>query len=277
MYNKPEESVRKKFWDGKGENGTQLDFSTEGFQAAVDRARKDMMPRNLKRINPDDKALKKDLYDTLSTSFKEWFTGTSEDFNTWHHTTCERVLKNLNDYYTKPDGSSVLYGKAQKIVNMTMKNLYCLDGAKDYEEKFKDCHMPLDSFILEWLYRKSQNAAGVEKLKRNKMSSWSNIQYGEDENCNPSEEKDSEYTYQFYVKTIREIISGKDSPYHNLTPFQAEFYIWPEIQKRLACEAFVKAMKDPDDPDNTQSNLSSLSDDELLKQVNKVCENIRIG
>jgi hypothetical protein len=47
------------------------------------------------------------------------------------------------------DPKAVTYGKAQKIVNMTMKQLYCFANALDYKESvFAFCHIPVDSIIL---------------------------------------------------------------------------------------------------------------------------------
>ena len=67
----------------------------------------------------------------------------------WHKECCDKILDCFNEYYD----NGVAYGKAQKIVNMTMKGIYCLDGAENYEDWFKHCHMALDSIILEWFKR----------------------------------------------------------------------------------------------------------------------------
>lgn len=49
------------------------------------------------------------------------------------------------------DVSKITYGKAQKIVNMTMKQLYCFDNAHTYRSSvFQYCHIPIDSVILEF-------------------------------------------------------------------------------------------------------------------------------
>ena len=53
------------------------------------------------------------------------------------------------------DGT-ITYGKAQKIVNMTMKQLYCFDNASDYKDTvFKFCHIPIDSIILDFFQIKN--------------------------------------------------------------------------------------------------------------------------
>ena len=43
------------------------------------------------------------------------------------------------------------YGLAQKFTNMSFKYLYCYADAVDFEDKFKDCHMPLDKYTIKWV------------------------------------------------------------------------------------------------------------------------------
>ena len=115
------------------------------------------------------------------------------------------------------------YGKAQKIVNMMFKHLYCLNGADAYKDYFKYCHMVLDNFTLEWFKR---------EVGEKRIVSWSNLIYKE-----PFADHND---YMFYQEKIRKYFMPTTSSKHTyigLTPFQAEFYIWPEIQLHLATEA----------------------------------------
>lgn len=52
------------------------------------------------------------------------------------------------------------------------------------------------------------------------------------------------YPYSFFVKTIRDYFSSDVAKknYNNLTPFQAEFYIWPEIQICLSAEELLSRL-----------------------------------
>ena len=152
------------------------------------------------------------------------------EFDTWHHETCELFLDVLNgegDFlaYTKVY-TSLQYGKAQKIVNMMFKHLYCLNGADAYAAHFEHCHMVLDNFTLEWF---------KQDLGEKRIESWSNLVYKK-----PSVDHDD---YLFYQEKIRNYflpaVSAKHT-YSGLTPFQAEFYIWPEIQWRMAAESLLR-------------------------------------
>lgn len=200
------------------------------------------------------------------------------DFDKWHHDACQCFLNVLKDYY-----EGIRYGKAQKIVNMMFKHLYCLDGvnsangAKNYDGYFEFCHMPLDSFTIEWFVRNVAewyNKRGkpnnkIEKIKIDRQNgpipNWSNIQFLDkfldnsgawwkynfgiyDSNADTRFEESqkirtddgkyiSHYHYMFFVTMIREYFKTSPGIYSGLTPFQAEFYIWPEIQLHLAAEA----------------------------------------
>lgn len=164
--------------------------------------------------------------------FVDYFTEACRDqtqFDDWHNETCELFLKILDgtgefQRYTKVY-TGLAYGKAQKIVNMMFKHLYCLNGADAWENYFEHCHLVLDNFTLEWFKR---------NLKQKRIESWSNLVYRKtsvDHN-----------DYLFYQEKIREHFLPKDSQTHTyagLTPFQAEFYIWPEIQWRMAAEGLL--------------------------------------
>lgn len=233
----------------------------EGRREAIHRAIKDLMARTLKRKEENKgKDFNKAIEDALLPNIYEWLNDSRKDFSEkafdeWHAKTCDKVLKVLQDYYTNNNETEVEYGKAQKIVNMTMKGLYCLKDADQKDRYFKHCHIPLDSFTLEWFKRAIVEQEGLSK---GKVDSWSTLQYGEinkptyivkrkktdetenqDNTAANKEANSSEYyTYKRIVDLIRmHFVNSKENPYKGLTPFQAEFYIWQEIQLHLATEA----------------------------------------
>lgn len=111
----------------------------------------------------------------------EWFCGEwalSEDsFDKWYNKACETVLDILRNHYI-----DIRYGKAQKIVNMTLKNMYCLQGAEKYDTQFENCHIALDSFTLEWFWRTcGEERDSKQKIRKGKIGSWSNLDYSEAE------------------------------------------------------------------------------------------------
>ena len=141
------------------------------------------------------------------------------------------------------------------------------------EEYFKHCHLTLDSFTLEWFHREVvdnwHDALGNiygKQITKGKTDSWSNLcfknvgatrkkrmeEYKSNSDMRCGGDKGEFYHYMFFVDTIREFFpSSNPQPQHmdeskftdeqkehkDRTPFQAEFYIWPNIQLHLTAEA----------------------------------------
>lgn len=104
------------------------------------------------------------------------------------------------------------YGKAQKIINMSFKYLFCCDDApgmiinSHYEKHFRYCHMPLDSYTLEWYKQKNNYKQKNYTWSKMEKDEYSEIQNGIRNNLNSSVD----------------------------TPLETEFKVWPEIQKERA-------------------------------------------
>lgn len=72
-----------------------------------------------------------------------------DKFNIKHSLSSDKAISRV-------DITKITYGKAQKIVNMTMKQLYCFDNAHIYKTSvFQYCHIPIDSVILEFFHLNS--------------------------------------------------------------------------------------------------------------------------
>lgn len=226
------------------------------FEKAVDFALRasfnDFNFRTLKKITgkqipPDCKGNPQTITDYLVDHLKScgfqkqfalYFNTAAPDahaFDDWHNKTCCLFLDALTGtgLYEK-----ILYGKAQKIVNMMFKHLYCLSGAEAYEAHFRHCHVTLDNFTLEWFKRY------IPPYKR--IESWSNLVYKD-----PFSDPSDYLFYQHHIRIFFQTAEGKKQ-YASLTPFQAEFYIWREIQLRLAAEAFTFELQ----PDDYKGNSS---------------------
>ena len=127
----------------------------EGRREAIHRAIKDLMARTLKRKEENKgKDFNKAIEDALLPNIYEWLNDSRKDFSEkafdeWHAKTCDKVLKVLQDYYTNNNETEVEYGKAQKIVNMTMKGLYCLKDADQKDRYFEHCHTATTSPWLQ--------------------------------------------------------------------------------------------------------------------------------
>lgn len=219
--------------------------------------------------------------------------GNKNKFNEQHDKWCQWFV----DYW------GMKYGQAQKIVNMAFKYMYCVwYGKKEYKEyleKCEVCHMPLDSFSLEWInrcYIKGKNLKKYAKdfddtvwnqkslkkevysLKQDKekgpIGSWSTLERGIDE------EKSLKCTYQFYVKLLHDELG-------DVSPLLVDFYVWPRMQMILSAEAFIKTFKEEENHNEDSDNLNKQNAErankyalvnldntlrEKLQQVNQITE-----
>ena len=153
-----------------------------------------------------------------------------------------KVCKKLKECFTEKE-TNITYGQTQKIVNMAFKYLYCLfyKYGKLKEGQFADCHMPLDSFSLEWFKRWiSANAKEYWKeegnFKKGSVGSWSSMEVS-----NYKDKEGIKYGYEVYLKYIREYC--EDYNKEKITPLELDFIVWPQIQKIMAAEAFIKTFE----------------------------------
>ena len=218
---------------------------------AVKNAYKDFTPRTVhlldKNIDPakvkevDEK--RKEVLGWLSEEFSNLFRNTPADFDfqKWHHETCESFLDKFDDAI---EGvyQEIKYGKAQKIVNMTFKYLYCFGGAEKYNNIFKQCHMPIDSFTLNWYWLEIiktgyiKSDTGKKILKDQLPNSWSDM---------------TEEQYDAIQKNIEAYLEDGKKQYKisdegliplPSKPFYAEFIIWAEEMKKAAQESMNKVL-----------------------------------
>lgn len=162
-----------------------------------------------------------------------------------------------------------------RIKDMAFKYLYCCKHDSAMEERFKACHMPLDSFSLEWFKRKfkeknfsnldsySENnkelpenlftKKGEKKLKAESIGSWSSMQTWE-EDC-----KKQEYPYEFYAHVIKQYCKE-----NSITPLQLDFIVWSKMQKIMAAESFIKTFKDDDEENKEVINSEELEPYDIL-------------
>ena len=185
----------------------------ERVQLAIDKAYRDMTPRTIKGHT---KAIKTASRDFLQQWFEAYFEKkhpqTKEAFDGKYYALCSEFLIRLNSALSKMGLQTQEFGKAQKIINMTFKYLYCLLPEK--RKWFTFCHMPLDSYTLNWYFEQSQSKSQNE--------TWSSL------------------TVERY-REIEEHINSlvENGVYSGLSPLEAEFIIW-SIEKK---NAVVKELK----------------------------------
>ena len=251
-------------------------FWTEGrskveinaIQESIKRAVGDIMARTLSVKEGAAWSLKEQLSSedgTLVSLFTKYFKeppfSNECEFDRWHRETSKQVLAILEAKYEQ-----VYYGKAQKILNMTFKNLYCTQfGAND--EYFKFCHMPFDSYTLEWAYRSVyplyKDSSG-NALTKGKTPSWSNLYSAPDQDI-----VDGKYTYEFLTARIRQYFEEHQS---SITVLQGEFVIWKNIQLEMAADGFYSQLLANYDENGKKAKLKEYRAKELTDKITAIRE-----
>ena len=96
---------------------------------------------------------------------REYFFKTKEEFEKWHKNICEEICRRFSSL---PD-INLKFGKAQKLINISFKHLYCFADSDSKAEHFKYCHIPIDSNVISWCNKN----AGIRKPQ----TAWSNLSY----------------------------------------------------------------------------------------------------
>lgn len=197
-------------------------FDAKGYETAILRATRDLTARTLtpQIPKPEDPVkgtliatlLDKENENSFLKKIEQYFCDaprSDKDFDRWHDERCQEILRILRCFYKNQNGTDVCYGKAQKIVNMTLKGCYCLQGATQRDAYFQHCHMALDRFTLAW-YNRTLKAAN-KKTDMTVSTPWSNLD-------------ETEYkAIQYAIRDLRMDMP----PFDDLTALQKEFLIWP--------------------------------------------------
>lgn len=214
---------------------------------------------------------KEDFFESLAREIQKVFLEKEpKEFDDWHKETCDLFISKLKEHYP------ATYGQAQKVINMAFKYLYCLKeaDAKEYKIIFDKCHMPLDSYTLEWIFQElypqytfkgmnilliSSNTNEGEKFYKKYTPSWSNLNLPM--NAENALDEDNNYSYVLIKNLVN--FHLKDIP-----PLKAEFVIWPEIQMKLVTKEFISALKKFNNRDIIKSKLKKVETeiDEFLDQ-----------
>lgn len=198
--------------------------------------------RNLHNIGAADQE-KQEVFEMINISITEYFNKPAiknqGEYDKWHRKICDSIINKLKSVIT----NDMTYGKAQKLLNMTMKHLYCFSDAN--EEYFKYCHIPVDSNVIWWYNKYSGNSFKTEwtKMKKENYTDFQNNMrdFLESENNN--------------------ILRYENEPF---TLLESDFVIWKMKDLIYACDLFEKSY----------NNLNEFKDWQMFKG-SEVDENIK--
>lgn len=196
---------------------------------AVKLAYIDMQPRTIKGHGNFEKP-KEESAEWWAKRLVEYFKKPKETrtaFESWHQKVCSDYLQ----FYKTKYKYELSFGKAQKILNMTFKYLYC-GWRENHPEAFAFCHMPLDSIILNW-YR--------IRIDEKQKTAWSNLDYDE---------------YSYIEERINNYLKNK-----NMRPIHAEFEIWHLERQNKKLSDGIRAISQIKSCLSLRQDLGKMSDD----------------
>lgn len=184
------------------------------LEYAVNKAYIDMQPRTIKghKISLTE-PLREKLADRFCKYFKDPAPSTESDFDKIHSDFCDFFLTELNKIFASTPQE---FGKAQKVINMAFKYLYCFDDATSYLPHFTYCHMPIDSYTLNWCFDN-----GLYD-KKSDIPNWSTL---------------NKQDYYDLCGKIRTTLLHK-------SPLIEEFVIWPDEKAKANEINFIKTIMD---------------------------------
>ncbi len=120
----------------------------------------------------DANETKRDVIGLLLEEIKSYTKPKGNTFSKWHLETCQAVIKKYEEKTIK----EFTYGNAQKLVNMTLKYLYLLSEIqvpsrnqailKAIQMDSEFLNVPIDSYIIDALWRKAKETADTEKIRK---------------------------------------------------------------------------------------------------------------
>jgi hypothetical protein len=131
-----------------------------GMEKAFDDAFNQYARRNKKNYANDRQKLMSPIVDRMFL----YFNSPNDNFENCFAECIELAKKILENN---------LYGIAQKFTNMSFKYLYCYSDADSFENKFENCHIPLDKYTIKWI--KSLKNKNINKKLNNINNAWANI------------------------------------------------------------------------------------------------------
>lgn len=313
------EKLKSEFWDGKykidckdekdksKKETKQFYFDKDGIGIAIKRALRDFTDRT-EKLKPnsgyksfgveekfkvlcgtDGKEYNEPKGGSFVQKFIDYFfknpveLKSQKDFDDWHKEMCEEFLAVIGPKYQV----GLKYGKAQKIVNMTFKNAYCLKNKvnskfTNCDKYYEYCHMPLDSLTLEWFTRTQiwlkSDWLHLKKndkffLKGEMPESWSKM-----EEDSKADDKFGYETIQNRIRTYLKDYADKNKSTDQLqgyTPLQAEFFVWKNIQLELAAEGVYNKLFDfKVDNEVTKEDFKRKTLEEKLESLKKILNSL---
>lgn len=215
--------------------------------------------RTFKGVQKSDEVIKEFKNSVIGYFNSGSFPQTQEEFNTKHEELCKDWTNILRE--NGNTGDNLSYGKAQKVVNMMFKYMYCcrhLNKISIPEEAFKYCHMTLDSYTLKWISDVWEEEVGKKAKIIKSDTTWSKL---------------DDDKYKEIVKLIEDKIKNPKTSEYDFTGYkkiESEFFIW-DYEKFIEALKYMKKImvSYKDHKDEDLKSLGEASED-LIKTAKEI-------
>lgn len=242
--NKEKFFLGEKYEDGSREKPESQNYSNniKLFEHIISTFALPDMTRRGNIPNAKEKLTKNGSLEELAKRINELLSSSTETFDEWHKKACNMLT-------TKNEDVNLKYGQAQKLVNMSLKYIYCLKDFEDFcSVKLDDWHMTLDSYTLDWI------ANNIYEPRKSLSDEKAKELYKELKDCIPESKTNTNKkwktvsNYSEFTNNIKWNNLDKDSYYFLQnevkkflqSPFKEEFYIWAETQIDILQSEIIK-------------------------------------
>lgn len=234
-------TLKSKFINGKAYN----------LDTVIKNAYRDLQLRTIKGHNG---TIQKRCTEYLKAQFSALIQAqpiNDNQFEDEHEKICDGFLNTINSYTSIEPQK---YGKAQKVVNIIFKFLVAHEIWKNEDQ----CHMPVDSFVLRWLYGKDTYNG----------TSWSNLSYSDYVKIQDDIKK----------KIKKSITVGAKSNITVNNRAEADYYVWyvTKVEKNYKdTKNAIKKMAKSIDNDDTEC-VKKEAAEELIREIDQLKEKIKV-
>ena len=175
----------------------------------------------VEHITPAKDSLRKYIDKVLNNEFES-----QDNHNICFLETVNEVCKAINDAKPQNCVETFSFGNAQKLINMTVKYTYtfCYQNI-DLRYRFRYCHCPLDSIMLNKVWKLCEKCYGGNNQRRENLGksdeftkSWGNEGL---ENGNQPNLTELPKRYTLFQKAVKDLIGQGD-----IFPVEFDYMEW---------------------------------------------------
>ena len=164
------------------------------------------------------------LREYIDKLFKNEFK-TQQDHDIEYLKVANAICKSINDKKPEDAEDTFSFGNAQKLINMTAKHFYSICYLDPTERfKFQFCHCPLDSIMVNEVWKKYRVEKGIS-LRKNDLNADFCKSWGDEGLDDGKQPELNSYPdrYKRFQKAVKALIGDSD-----IYPIEFDYLIWKQ-------------------------------------------------